>query len=100
MEPELELELAVGLAVAEDVEPLAPPDPGAPPVAVEHCVGPCSSQAGGCGSLVARVLVPLVEKVGLLQLWMKEDVAVGTVFPGILCSCAYPASTRLIGSAE
>jgi hypothetical protein len=65
-----------------------------------HCDEPCLSQAGGCGSLSARVFVPLVEKVGLLQPWMIVLVAVGTVFPGIRCSCANPASTRLIGSAE
>ena len=82
------LALGLGLELALEVEPLAPPEPGAPPVAVVHCVGPCLSQAGGCGSSSARVLVPLVEKVGLLQPWMKELVALATWFPGIRCNCA------------
>jgi hypothetical protein len=58
-----------------DVEPL-PPDPVAlgltgvdvplaPPVPAAHCVGPFLSQAGGFGSVSARVFVPLVENVGL-----------------------------------
>ena len=101
LELELELELLLGLPLALEVEPLTGlPAPLAPPVAVVHCVEPCLSQAGGCGSLSARVLVPLVEKVGLLQLWIKEEEAVGTWLPGICASCAYPAWTRLIGSAE
>lgn len=88
----LELELvllALGLAAALEVVPLTGlPAPVAPPVAVVHCVVPCLSQTGGCGSSSARVLVPLVEKVGLLQLWMNELVAVATWFPGICCNCA------------
>lgn len=98
---ELELELELLLALELEVVPLTGlAAPVAPPVAVVHCVEPCLSQAGGCGSSSARVLVPFVEKVGLLQLWMKEEEAVGTWLPGICASCAYPASTRLIGSAE
>src|SRR5579871_5245992 len=68
--------------------PLAPPLPGAPPVADVHIVAPCLSHAGGCGSLSARVFVPSLEKVGLLQLWMIAVVAVGTLAPGIFASCA------------
>jgi hypothetical protein len=101
LELELELELELLLALGLEVVPLTGlPAPEAPPVAVVHCVEPCLSQAGGCGSSSARVLVPLVEKVGLLQLWIKEEEALATWLPGICCNCAYPASTRLIGSAE
>jgi hypothetical protein len=81
VELELVLVLALGLALALalEVEPeTGLPAPAAPPVAVVHCVEPCLSQAGGCGSSSARVLVPLVEKVGLLQLWINELVAAGT----------------------
>src|SRR5215469_11987342 len=65
-----------------------------------HCTGPCWSQAGGIGAVLASVFVPSGAKVGLLQPAMNALVVAGRLAPGIFCSCAKPASTRLIGSAE
>ena len=55
----------------------------APPVPVVHCVVPCLSHVGGSGSFAARVLVPLVENVGLWHCWICAVVWLGTWFPGI-----------------
>src|SRR5215469_14682398 len=59
---------------------------------------PCRSQAEGIGSVLASVFVPSAEKVGFSQLAMNALAEVGRLAPGILVNCAYPASTRLIGS--
>src|SRR5262245_50939501 len=59
----------------------------APPVPVVHWVGPCLSQAAGCGSFLANVLVPSVEKVGLLQERTISTLVGGTTAPGMCASC-------------
>jgi hypothetical protein len=46
-----------------------------------HCTAPCWSQGGGIGSLLANLLVPSGEKVGLLQLAMNALVVVGSLVP-------------------
>jgi hypothetical protein len=72
------------LVVDVDPEPpveLAVETLAAPPVPVAHWVGPCLSQACGCGAEVASLLVPSAENVGLLQFWMLTFCGLP---PGIL----------------
>src|SRR5215469_563804 len=110
--PELEVAVPLVLEEAPGLADVPVPDAGAlalgltgvgvlaPPVAVLHCVGPCLSHNGGCGSFTASVLVPLVENVGLWQFCICAVDVLGTWLPGIFCNCWKPASTRLMGSDE
>lgn len=78
------LALVPGLAVPEPLPAVAALGltgvevPLAPPVPALHCCVPCLSQAGGSGSVSARVFVPFVEKVGLWQSCICVVVLVAT----------------------